>query len=204
MDKQSLSEVYDRFAESYDTARDAFNIDDVIAEFQTKLNCEAGSLLDLGCGAGVPLARSFVDKSWHVTGVDFSEKMIALANKQVPEMQTLVSDISEVTFESEKFDAITAIYSLFHIPRAQHPDLFSNIHQWLKPKGKCLFTYATQEYTGSGEFDGYKEFMGEQLFYSHDKPENLVALLESLAFNVDSCDKKTIAGETFLWLTAEK
>ncbi|HOC59654.1 MAG TPA: hypothetical protein PKN70_06880, partial [Smithellaceae bacterium] len=44
---------------------------------------------------------------------------------------------------------------------------------WLRPGGKLLFTYATKEYTGADIFNGFKKFMGENLFYSHTTPENL-------------------------------
>ncbi|MDH5548229.1 MAG: methyltransferase domain-containing protein [Gammaproteobacteria bacterium] len=204
METDSLSAIYDRFAESYDGSRDVFNIDEIINDFQSRLISKNGNLLDLGCGAGVPFARSFVDFGWNVTGVDFSEKMIALANQNVPEMHAIHSDICNVKFENEYFDAVTGIYSLFHISRDQHEAVFKKIHGWLKQGGCFLFTYATEEYTGKSEFDGYKEFMGEKLFYSHDKPEILYSLLERVGLSVESSEKHTIAGETFLWITGQK
>ncbi len=80
------------------------------------LEPENGKLLDLGCGAGEPVARYFINNNWHVIGVDFSERMIELASKYAPKMETIRGDIRNVQFESNQFDAITAAYSLFHIP----------------------------------------------------------------------------------------
>ena len=204
MQPEPLSQIYDTFAESYDANRDAFDIGSIITGFQSRLKPQPGRLLDLGCGAGVPLAQAFVASGWQVTGVDFSSKMLSLANKNVPQMHTLYTDIRELDVDAEQYDAVTGIYSLFHIPRANHEALFQKVFSWLKPGGLLLFTYATADYTGAETFDGYKEFMGKRLFYSHDKPQVLTGLLEKLRFSIVSSEKHTIGGETFLWVTAEK
>jgi len=198
-----LAAVYDQLAETYDANRDTFNIDEIIKQFRDQL-AESGHLLDLGCGAGVPVGRSFIDSGWAATGVDFSSKMLELASKQVPEMTTVCSDICSVDFDNSEFDAISLVYSIFHVPKDQHSDLFSKLYRWLKPNGKVLFTYASQEYTGSEEFNGYKEFMGHQLFYSHETPDVLFQLLKNSGFIIESNEYHCTAGETFLWVTVRK
>lgn len=204
MELDKLSNIYDKFAESYDSNRELFNIDGIINDFRYQFKDEPGNLLDLGCGAGVPIGRSFVDSGWSVTGVDFSSKMLLLANKHVPEMKTVCSDMCDIQFGEGEFSAITSIYSLFHIPKNQHADLFGKFFRWLQPNGMALFTYATREYTGSEEFEGYKEFLGQQLFYSHETPGTLLQMLEDTGFSIESKDYHCIADETFLWLTVRK
>ena len=204
MEQEKLARIYDKFAESYDSQRDLFNIDGILNDFQGRLRTESGNMLDLGCGAGIPIGRSFADKGWSVSGVDFSSKMLSLANKHVPEMKTICSDMCSVKFDQNEFDAITAIYSLFHIAKELHRALFSNFYRWLKPSGMALFTYASKEYTGSERFDGYKEFLGQQLFYSHETPANLFEILGDIGFNIESRDYHCIAGETFLWVIVRK
>lgn len=87
---------------------------------------------------------------------------------------------------------------------SEHFALFGKFYQWLVLQGKVLFTYATKEYTGCVEFDGYKEFMGRELYYSHKNPEKLYDDLEKLGFNIESKDYREIGGETFLWVTVSK
>lgn len=200
----SLQNIYDKFAQTYDENRGLFDMSDVFDAFYKRMEKEKGNLLDLGCGAGEPFARLFADRGWSVTGVDFSQKMLKLASKYVPEMQTINADMTAVDFESNQFDAITAIYSLFHVPSGNHSALFENFYKWLCPHGKALFTYATKEYTGSIEFDGYKAFMGQKLYYSHKSPENLYADLGKTGFNIESADYREIGGEIFLWVTVGK
>ena len=175
-----LQDIYDKFADTYEENR------------------------GLGCGAGESFSRFFVERGWTVTGVDSSKRMLELASKYVPEMETIHVDMRQVEFEPGQFDAITAIYSLFHIPSDDHPFLFDRFHRWLSPKGKALFTYATREYTGSNEFDGYKTFMGQELYYSHKSPEELYQILQKSGFSIDSADYRAIGKEMFLWVTVSK
>lgn len=200
----SLQEIYDKFAATYEKSRGLFDMSEILNSFYGCLKVKKGRLLDMGCGAGEPFARFFIDHGWRVTGVDFSGQMLSLAAKYVPEMKTICADMREVEFTPDNFEAITAIYSLFHIPRNDHAALFKKFYLWLRPRGKMLFTYATKEYTGSDEFDGYKEFLGQELYYSHKTPDELYADLENTGFNIDSADYREIGGETFLWVTVSK
>jgi len=201
--KRSLREIYDSFARTYDQNRGLFDMGEVLSQFYNFLEIKQGELLDLGCGAGEPFARFFVDHGWKVTGVDFSAKMLTMAAKYVPEMKTLCRDMREIDFPAKSFDAITAIYSMFHVPCADHLALFEKMHRWLNPQGRALFTYATKEYTGSDEFDGYKEFLGEELYYSHKTPQDLYKDLINAGFKIVSADYRAIGGETFLWVTVK-
>lgn len=202
--EKSLLEIYNGFAETYEQNRGLFDMTDIISQFFNVLAVKKGSLLDLGCGAGEPIARFFTDCGWQVTGVDFSEKMLELAAKYVPEMITMQRDMRDVQFAAQSFDAITAIYSLFHVPSSDHVLMFEKFNRWLRPGGKALFTYATKEYTGSEEFDGYKEFMGQSLYYSHKSTSALYCDLHKAGFKIQSKDYRLIGGETFLWVTVQQ
>lgn len=200
----NLQEIYNRFAVVYESNRDLFDVSEIFNQFYEELGSHKGHLLDLGCGAGEPFARWFIERGWQVTGVDFSAQMLEIAGRAVPKMKTIAGDMTEVDFSEESFDAVIAVYSLFHVPRAKHPALFQNIQRWLRPGGKVLFTYATHHYTGQPVFDGTKEFMGEHLFYSHDEPEVLQQHLAQAGLKVIALDEHEIGGETFLWVTAGK
>lgn len=199
-----LRDIYDQFAETYESNRGLFDMTVVLKPFFARLGPARGRLLDLGCGAGEPFPRYFLDRGWEVYGVDFSKKMLHLAAQYAPQMHTICADMTEVDFEPAHFDAITCIYALFHVPRARHPALFTRFQRWLRPGGLALFTYATREYTGQDEFDGTKEFMGRPLFYSHTTPANLRAQLAAAGLAVESADLRAIGGETFLWVVAAK
>ncbi len=201
---KTLPEIYDRFAATYDQNRGLFDMTNVIGDFFRGLPETTGRLLDLGCGSGEPFARFFIEQGWEVTGVDFSKEMLELAARYVPSMRTLYADMRDIAFDPNHFDAVTAIYSLFHVPRDHHKALFEKIYRCLKPGGQFLFTYATRHYTGQDAFEGFKEFMGEQLFYSHKTPQELFADLNETGFTVLSDVYRNIGSEIFLWVTAAK
>jgi len=200
----TLQEIYDGFADTYEENRDLFDMTEVFDSFYNRLAVETGRVLDMGCGAGEPFSRFFVDRGWSVLGVDFSRRMLELASRYVPQMKTIHADMRGIEFEPNQFSAIVAIFSLFHVPCRDHGELFERFFRWLQPGGKLLFTYATKEYTGKDEFDGYKTFMGQQLYYSHTTPEKLYALLEETGFSIESTDYRNIGDEIFLWVTVGK
>ncbi len=202
--RKSLARIYDEFADTYEENRSIFDITEVFDAFYGRFDIEKGRVLDLGCGAGEPFAANFIKQGWEVTGVDFSRRMLELATKYVPNMDTIYADICDVEFGPDQFDAVTIIYALFHVARDDHMTLFEKIFDWLRPNGKLLFTYATQEYTGQLEFDGYKEFIGQQLYYSHKSPDRLYADLEMVGFNINAQDYRNIGGEVFLWITVSR
>lgn len=141
--EKSLAKTYDEFADSYEESRDVFDMTDVFNDFYQRFDIRTGKVLDLGCGAGEPFAANFIERDWKVTGVDFSQRMLDLAAKYVPSMDTICADMRNIEFAANEFDAVTMIYSLFHIPCDDHAALFSKIFDWLRPHGRVLFTYAT-------------------------------------------------------------
>ena len=68
-----------------------------LEDLATLLPREA-AVLDLGCGAGVPVTRWLSDKGFAVTGVDVSARQLDLARNYVPEATFIKADMTEVTF----------------------------------------------------------------------------------------------------------
>jgi len=124
----ALLQAYNALAAGYEANRGLFDMQPVLDAFFALLPASSGTLLDLGCGAGEPVAKAFIERGWAVTGVDFCAPMLALAAREVPVMQTIQADMREVAFAVGQFDAVTAIYSLFHVPCAEHPGLFARRH----------------------------------------------------------------------------
>ncbi len=199
-----LASVYDAFAATYDANRGRFDMTEILEDFYARLDPAPGALLDLGCGAGEPFATTFLQRGWSVVGVDFSAAMLRLARRYAPAMQGIHGDMRQVGFEPGRFDAVTIIYALFHLPSGDHAPMLSKVHDWLKPGGRVLFTYAGKDYTGHETFDGYKEFLGRQLYYGHKTPEALRRVLDDVGFELEAAHYRDVGGERFLWITARK
>src|SRR5688572_943575 len=74
-----------------------------------------GRVLDLGCGCGIPVAKTLSDHGHQVTGVDLSEVQINRARQLVPHATFLHADATRVTFPEQTFDAIVCLYALIHM-----------------------------------------------------------------------------------------
>ena len=75
---------------------------------------EGARVLDLGCGNGAKIAR--LAGRFEVTGVDISERQLELARAAVPGATFVQADFVELDFPAETFDAVTALYSIVHVP----------------------------------------------------------------------------------------
>jgi len=85
---------------------------------------KSAKILDFGCGIGIPFDKYLVGKGFKVTGVDITYKHIKQAKENVPDTKFIEGDFSKMHFNNERFHAIIALYSVFHIPREEQQDLF--------------------------------------------------------------------------------
>ena len=65
-------------------------------------------VLDLGCGAGLPIAGALARAGHRVTGVDFSAEQIRRARENVPEAEFLVSDMMSLDCPPASLDAVVS------------------------------------------------------------------------------------------------
>ncbi len=203
--KRVVETGYDRVAERYLGSKDAEDPTTLAAleELARELPPEA-TVLDLGCGAGVPVTR-WLAQRFAVTGVDFSARQLELARRHVPAARFLRADMSDLVFAPETFDAVVAFHSIIHVPRAEHPALLGKIYRWLKPGGGFLATLAVGEW--EGEEDDW-EGWGAPMRWSHHDGETSLGLLRSAGFAIESAEARTTRGprgdESWLWVLARK
>jgi ubiquinone/menaquinone biosynthesis C-methylase UbiE len=116
MIQQSTSHFdFERVADSYDgwydsargTMYDRFEkqaIDKLLADI-----AKHSRLLEIGCGTG-HWSKYFSDKSFDVTGIDISAKLISIARqKHIPNSRFEIADGRNLPFEDETFDVAAAI-----------------------------------------------------------------------------------------------
>ncbi|MEE8571524.1 MAG: class I SAM-dependent methyltransferase, partial [Candidatus Bathyarchaeia archaeon] len=93
---------YDLIAVEYHANRNIFGNKKELEAFVGLLPRSA-DVLDLGCGAGVPVTKLLFDSGFNVTGIDFSESMLNLATKNVPEAQFIKKNMTDVDFDDDSF-----------------------------------------------------------------------------------------------------
>src|SRR5438093_2026909 len=74
------------------------------------------TVLDAGCGTGY-LSKKLCDQGAHVTGIDFSERMIEIARAHHPDIDFRVDSCAELrTLTDASFDLVIANYVLMDTP----------------------------------------------------------------------------------------
>jgi SAM-dependent methyltransferase len=154
----AAGEDSDLVRRSYDALSYHYRSDDAaegryapwLADLQTRLPA-AGSVLDLGCGCGIPAARSLAGAGHQVTGVDISDVQIARARRLVPAGTFIRADATTIGFPPESFDAIVCLYALIHMPLAAQPHLLRRAGTWLRPAGWLLVVAGHRAWTGTIE-----------------------------------------------------
>ena len=203
--RRTVESGYDRMAEQYLATRDPYD-PLALTALEDLASLPTGAVvLDLGCGAGVPVTGWLADRGFSVTGVDVSARQLELARTNVPAGTFLKADMTKLAFAPESFDAVVAFHSIIHVPRAEHPALLADIHRWLKPEGLFLATMTVTDFEGRDEnWRGW----GAPMVWSHYDGEANVAMLREAGFEIHCAEPRTGLGtgdaETWLWVLARK
>ncbi|KIC51433.1 methyltransferase [Tateyamaria sp. ANG-S1] len=148
-DPEDIQGVYDRQAAVYDARRSRALFEARwLARFAVALPGGA-RVLDLGCGTGDPIARWFMAEGFSVTGVDFSEPMLAIARERWPEGDWRQADMRVLDL-GETFDGIIAWNSFFHLTAEAQRDCISRMAAHLEPGGSLMLTVGPS----AGEAEG--------------------------------------------------
>lgn len=120
---------------------------------ESLLNLRAGErVLDIACGSGV-LSRRLAALGGHVTGVDFSEGLLAKAKLRTQSSDTHITyQQVDATDEAAlvalgSFDAITCTMALMDIPTLA--PMFYAVSQMLPPHGRFVFATAHPAFNSS-------------------------------------------------------
>ena len=175
--KTLVERGYDVCATAYESIRQV-EADSTLGMLMDQLD-DGAKVLDLGCGAGVPVARELAER-FKVQGVDISGVMIDRAKTNVPSGNFIHSDMMSVKLPSSHFDGVVAYYSIFHLPREEHEQLFNRIHQWLKPGGYLLATVGMKGQLGYTNDD----FLGVRMYWSHFGLSESMVMMDLAGFKV--------------------
>ena len=108
--------IYDQFASAYQRGpyiRFSQNlVDAILPDYLEEMGIKPSSLLDVACGEGT-FAVGMAKSGYKVTGIDQSQRMIALAKDRAREeavdVKFLVEDMRSIPFK-EEFDLVTCFF----------------------------------------------------------------------------------------------
>lgn len=148
VDKQVVRRGYDAITDTYAETRTDDSSDVTVCErFLDEL--EAGDrLLDAGCGQGIPVpARA--SESIDAVGIDLSRGQLEAARANAPLTSLTQGDMTRLPFAGDAFDAVTAYYSLIHVPEGEHQTVLDEFARVLRPGGQALVVEGTSEWHGT-------------------------------------------------------
>lgn len=167
-------------------------------------------ILELGCGAGIPITRMLLDRGADVVANDISSKQISMAKTRCPRAQFIAGDMTELSFEPASFDGAVSFYAVFHLPRAEQKGMLAKIHEWLRPGALFAFNLATMD-----EEEIHGEFLGRGMFWSSFAVEDSKAMVQDVGFELVDAQVLEAGdgrldeddpdfGVKFLWIVARK
>jgi SAM-dependent methyltransferase len=187
--KKTVKDGYNAIANRYlaERTRDSEDVR-LLNDFMERLPANA-KVLDAGCGAGIPISR-LLSEHFDVTGVDFSEAQIELAQNNVPKAKFICQDMTKLDFAEDTFEGICSYYAIIHIPREEHQPLLMNFYRILRPGGFALVCLGAEDLLD--DFD--ENYLGTRMYWSHYDVETYLKMLKNCGFRV--IWSKRVADET--------
>ncbi len=198
MFEEKLVEIgYNLVAQNYHDKRNKNDGLSELNEFAKQFK-KGEKILDLGCGAGVPVTKFLVEHEFEVTGVDISEAMLKLAKKNVPKAKYVKSNMLDIDFPENSFDGLTAFYSIIHVSREKQAELFKKINKILRLDGIILISMGSEEWEGKSD-----DFHGAKMTWSQWSPEKSIQIIKDAGFEIIFDKHIESDGETHYWIMAK-
>ncbi len=110
-------------------------------------------VLDLGCGAGEPIAEYLIAAGHPLVGLDFAAPMLAIARARFPAAEWRLGDMRTLAL-GRRFGGIVAWDSFFHLTPAEQRAMFPRFAAHLAPGGALLFTAGPDAAEVMGSVEG--------------------------------------------------
>jgi SAM-dependent methyltransferase len=164
--------LYERRAHDWvsDRSRQAVFFEKGWLDRFTALLPTGGTVLDLGCGPGKPMASYLLAQGFDVCGVDSSPTMISLCRTSFPDRQWIVADMRTLALQ-RRFDGIVAWDSFFHLAHDDQRRMFPIFCAHAAAGAPLLFT------SGPRHGEAVGKLRGEPLYHASLDPDEYRALL---------------------------
>lgn len=153
------------------------------------LGSSGKKVLDIGFGTGT-LTSKLYEQGCDVFGQDFSEKMIIMAKKKMPNAHLFQGDMTEglvIPLLQEKYDSIIATYSLHHLTNEQKIKFIRLLSGLLKDGGSIYIgdvAFSTWEELEKCKRDAGDNWDDDEIYFVY---EELNKYFPDMVFEQMSC-----------------
>ena len=197
MNNDFVRRQYNKTADEYLRQRDAFKNNKYLDKLMALLP-KGATILDIGCGAGIPIDSYLIKRGYKIIGIDISDKQIELAHKNVPEGRFERKDMSELKDREYSVNAIVSFYAIFHTPRENHLDLFRKMKTFIPIGGYILVTMGYSDWEGKEN-----NFFGDEMEWSHYDADKNKEIIKQTGFQIIFNEIDTTGGEKHLVVIAK-
>ena len=169
--------LYERHAHAWDDGRGRSMMERPWLDAFASLLAPGASVLDIGCGAGEPIAAHLVANGFRVTGVDASPTLIGICRARFPDGEWQVADMRALSL-GRPFDGLIAWDSFFHLGYDDQRRMFAVFGAHAAPGAALLFT------SGPAHGEAMGQFGGEPLYHASLDADEYRALLAAQGFRV--------------------
>lgn len=177
--KRSFSPIgYDAIGERYEQIYGANQTQIQAGEWLVRQLSPGSSVLDIGCGTGVPTAKQLSKAGLKVLGIDNSTEMIRLARLNVTSAEFTEMNVKKLRLGERSFDAVVAFFSLLHVEKGLFPKVLAQVCNSLKPQGYFILSMI------EGEANAKGKLLGQSLHFTAYPLDQLESVVESAGFEV--------------------
>jgi SAM-dependent methyltransferase len=179
MSSDAIISLYERHALEWvgDRGRQSKFLEKAWLDRFAALPPAGGTILDLGCGPGKPMAAYLLTQDFDVCGVDSSPTMISPCRKHFPDRQWIVADMRTLDLQ-RCFDGVMAWDGFFHLSYDDQRRMFPIFRAHAVPGAPLLFT------SGPRHGEAIGSFRGEPLYHASLDPDEYRSLLAANHFAV--------------------
>ncbi|HEY0113994.1 MAG TPA: class I SAM-dependent methyltransferase [Allosphingosinicella sp.] len=186
--------LYEENAAAWDRQRGRQLIESAWLERFSEMLPHGGTILDIGCGMGEPMAAWLIERGFSVTGLDSSPSLIAMCRRRFPEQEWIVGDMRRTAL-GRRFDGLIAWHSFFHLPQGEQRATFPRFSAHAAAGAALMFT------SGPCAGETLGEWQGEPLYHASLDAAEYQALLAENGFSVrQHAAKDPDCGDATIWL----
>jgi SAM-dependent methyltransferase len=113
-----------------------------------------GTVIDLGCGPGVPITVVLVEEGLQVFGVDAAPSFVAAFQRNLPSTPIVCESVLESRLFDRTFDAVLSIGLMFLLKAEEQHRLIKRFAEILVPGSRLLFTATDEPAVGNDAMTG--------------------------------------------------
>jgi 2-polyprenyl-3-methyl-5-hydroxy-6-metoxy-1,4-benzoquinol methylase len=112
------------------------------------------SVLDLGCGAGVPVSQTLVDLGVRLSAIDASPRLVDVYRRRFPHVEVACEPAETSSWFRRRFDALVSIGMMFFLDEAAQRAVIRRCGERVRPGGHVLISAPWQTATWSDPTTG--------------------------------------------------